>query len=82
MSTATQITQQMVDDCKRDLPPVQVRIGGKVHWARTSGRLNQFATVSITNQGTLHGNSQLFWDAHYSWQAVCRAVVSGVPLIG
>lgn len=78
----TEITPRMVEECKRDLPPVRVRIAGKVQWARTSGRLNQSATVSITNQGTLHSGSQVFWDAKYPWEAVCRAVVSGVPLEG
>ncbi len=75
-----EITPKMIDDCKGDLPPVKVRLGGKTHWARTSGRKNQFATVSITNLGTLHRGSAIYWDAQYSWPAVCRAVVSGVPL--
>jgi hypothetical protein len=76
------ITKQMIDDCKRDLPPVRVRFNGKTHWARVSGRLNKFATVSVTNYGTLHSGSGLFWDAQFSWEAVCRAVTSGVPLRG
>ena len=80
MTTKTEITPTMIDECRRDLPPVRVRINGKTLWARTSGRLNDFATVSITNTGTLRSGSELFWDAQYSWQAVCRAVVSGVPL--
>ena len=78
----TQVTPQMIEECKRDLPPVQVQFNGQTQWARTSGRLNKFATVSVTNQGTLHSGSQLFWDAQFSWEAVCRAVVSGVPLQG
>jgi len=79
-TTTTEITPRMIDECKRDLPPVKVRINGKVLWARTSGRLNQFCTVSVTNTGTLHSGSELFSDAQYSWNSVCRAVVSGVPL--
>jgi len=82
MSVVTQVTPQMIEDCRRELPPVQVCLAGKVHWARTSGRLNQFCTVSLTNAGTLHRGSRLFWDERYSWESVCRAVVSGVPLQG
>jgi len=78
----TEITEKMIEECKRDLPPVRVTIAGKTHWARTSGRLNRFCTVSVTNEGTLYSGSKLWWDEQYTWQAVCRAVVSGVPLQG
>ena len=74
------VTREMISDCKRELPPVRVELMGKMHWARTSGRLNKFCTVSVTNAEGLYSQAPLWWDAQFSWQSVCRAVVSGVPL--
>lgn len=74
------VEQHHIDDCKRDLPPVRVRVNGQVVWGRTSGRKNRFCTVSVTNEGRLHRGSVLFGDWHFAWATVVRAVMSGAPL--
>jgi len=76
----TEVTDQMVRECRRDLPPVKVLIAGNTVWARTSGRLNDEATVTVTNTGTLHSGNEPWWDYHFAWKTVCRAIVSGTPL--
>lgn len=71
-----------IDDIKRDLPPVCVRFNGKQYWARVSGRKNRSATVSPFQ---LRNGDKLVKTIcgpcfKFSWEAVCRSVVSGVPL--
>ena len=66
---------------KRDLPSVSIRIvKGKIVTGRVSGRLNQFATVSVPNTGTLHSNSIIFADGQFSWEAIAHSLNSGKPL--
>jgi hypothetical protein len=72
-------TAQRVRD---ELPDVDVKIGKKVLRARLSGRLNAFATVSVTNSGTPRRGWQLFMDWHFSWDTIARCLNSGKPLIG
>ncbi len=71
-------------DVKRDLPAVPILCGKRVLWARLSGRLNQFATVSVTHvehgEGYLRGPAWRDWT--FSWDAVHRAVTTGKPLNG
>lgn len=76
----TEITPQMIAECKAELPPVKVQLPGGVVWGRTSGRLNKFASVTVDEQGTLHRGNRPWYDFQFSWEAVCRSVVTGVPL--
>lgn len=73
-----------VADVKRELPDVPVKIGRKVYSARLSGRLNQFATVTLSyihHSGPQeHLRGQPWMDWQFSWEAVTRAVNTGNPL--
>lgn len=69
-----------IEQVKRELPNVKVRIGRKVATGRVSGRLNKFATVSVTNEGTLHRNTPIWMDWQFSWEAIAHAVTTGEPL--
>ena len=73
MWTAKQVRDQ--------LPNVVVRIGKKVVTGRVSGRLNAFATVSVTNEGTLHSGSQLFMDKEVAWQTVANCLNNERPVV-
>lgn len=81
MLTATEMT---VTDVKRELPDVPVKIGRKRFMARLSGRLNSFATVTVSY--IVHGaprhylRGRPWFDAQFSWEAVTRAVNTGKPL--
>ena len=63
------------------LPGVLVKIGKKVVKGRLSGRLNDFATVSVTNEGTLHSGSQLFWDEQFAWETVANCLNQKRPIV-
>ena len=76
----TEVTDEMIKECKRDLPPVQVKLGKNVVWGRTTGRKNVKATVTVENTGKLHSGNVPWRDFKFSWEDVCYAVVSGVPL--
>ena len=74
--------EMTISDVKRDLPMVKVRMNNRLYWAKVTGRLNQFASVSpyqlIDNKKlvtTIMGPIVVF-----SWEAVTRAVNSGKPL--
>lgn len=71
-------------EARRDLPDVPVKIGRKTFMARTSGRLNQFATVTVSyiqHAGPKeHLRGAPWHDAHFSWDAVALAVTTGNPL--
>lgn len=69
-----------IQEVKRDLPQVRVRIGNKTVWAKTSGRKNVACTVTILNTGTLHSGNEPWRDWHFSWEAVTNAVNTGRPL--
>ena len=64
-----------------ELPQVLVRIGKNVVTGRTSGRLNAFATVSVTNESTLHRNSQLFMDKEVAWETVANCLNNNRPVV-
>ncbi len=74
-------TQKQIDQVKADLPPVRCRFNGKQWWGRVTGRKNKLASVSPYScvQGkrvtTIMGPIE-----HFSWHAVCRAVVNGTEL--
>jgi hypothetical protein len=66
---------------RRELPAIGVKIGKKTVTGRISGRLNQFATVSVTNMGTLHSGSQVFADWQVSWDTLAHCLNTGRPVI-
>ena len=70
-----------VASVKRELPNVNVKIGKKVVSGRLSGRLNEFATVSVTNEGTLHSGSQVFADWKVAWETVANCLNNNRPII-
>ncbi len=70
-----------VEGVKRELPNVLVKIGKKTVTGRISGRLNQFATVSVTNTGTLHSGSQVFLDWQVSWATLAHCLNNGRAVI-
>lgn len=65
---------------KRDLPSVQVKIGRKVMSGRLSGRLNQFATVTVNNEGTLHAGNLPWMDVQASWETLADLLNGNRPL--
>lgn len=64
---------------KSELPDVRLQIGRKIVSARLSGRLNQFATVSTTNDFPRRG-VPLFADWEFSWETIARSLNSGRAL--
>ena len=72
-----------IAEVKRELPMVRVKWGRKQYWARVSGRLNQFATVSpyqvIDHKKPL--KTILGPCLHFSWEAVARAVNNDSTLL-
>lgn len=68
--------ERTIAQVKAELPDVKVMHNGKRHLGRVSGRLNQFATVSIGYSPALRD----FVDFQFSWEAIARAVNSGLPL--
>ncbi len=73
-------------EAKRDLPNVTVRLpNGEVYPARVSGRLNKFATVTIsyihqTRRRSLRSFGAPWIDYQYSWDAVAKSATDGTPL--
>lgn len=70
-----------VEKVKAELPNVKVKIGNQIHTGRVSGRLNKFATVSVTNLGTLHAKSRVFADFQVAWPTIVHALNNDRPLI-
>ncbi len=60
-------TIKTVKEC---LPDVPVKIGKKIVQGRIRGRLNKFASVSVTNTGTLHSGSDLWVDREVAWETL------------
>lgn len=72
---------------RAELPAVSVRFpNGKIYPAKVTGRLNQFATVTVSfiqSGGNRHLRDfgGLPWiDCQHSWESVARAATSGKPL--
>lgn len=66
---------------KEDLPPVKIKVGSKPYvWAKVSGRLNDEATVTVFNTGTLHSGNQPWRDYKFSWPSIVKALNSDKPL--
>lgn len=68
-----------VKQVKAELPSVPVRTAsGKRYMARVSGRLNPFATVTLSyiehGSPRHHLRGQPWADWYFSWEAVTRAV--------
>ena len=78
-------TEMTIAEVKRDLPNVPVKTAsGKRHMARVSGRLNQFATVTLSYiehaRPKEHLRGRPWSDAQFSWESVTRAINTGEPL--
>jgi len=70
----------IADICRarEELPPVRVRFNGREHWGRVTGRLEDFATVTITADPAKRLGSGAPWmDFPFSWSAVARAAYRG-----
>ena len=73
---------------RRDLPRVPVRLpNGEIVSARTTGRLNDLATVTVHFGDTAASRLRDFradcipWASdHYTWEQVARAAETGEPL--
>ena len=73
---------------KRDLPRVPVKIpNGQVVQAKTTGRLNPLATVTVaygdTDAQSLHdfrADGRPWVDLHFTWEQVAEAATTGKPL--
>lgn len=72
---------------REELPDVQVKIGRKVVQGRVSGRLNQFATVSVTNGSTskrfpsFGSHAPIFMDWSVAWDTIAHSLNTGKALI-
>ncbi len=66
---------------KEQLPNIKVRIGKKVVTGRISGRQRQFATVSVTNTGTLHRGNQIWIDREVAWETLVHCLNVNRPVI-
>lgn len=73
-----------VSQVKADLPDCPVKIGKRRFMARLSGRLNDYATLTLSyvaNGAPRHYLRGRPWiDAQYSWDAVTRAINENRPL--
>lgn len=67
------------DRVRAELPNVLVKIGKIVHQGRTSGRLNSYCTVSVTNSVILPGSPiDKHW--HFAWSTVANCLNKQKPL--
>lgn len=74
------LSQWTVAQVKADLPGVRVRVGkGNIVDARVTGRLNRFATVSVTNNYPRSG-VPLFADWQFAWESIVHSLNNGNPL--
>lgn len=64
---------------KAELPQVKIRIGSVVSWARVTGRANQFATVSVTNDKPRSG-VPLWLDFQFAWETIANALNADIAL--
>jgi hypothetical protein len=70
-----------IDDVKRDLPPVRVRFNGQQWWGRVTGRSCKYASVCPHTRTRGNRVETIMGPiVHFSWDAVCRAVVNGTEL--
>lgn len=72
--------EMTIQQVKDTLPLVNIRLGNSVFKAATSGRKQQFAIVWLPAPGVHYYKKIKHQHWQYSWEAVCRAVNSGVPL--
>ena len=71
----TELGHWTVARVKDELPSVQVMFAGRRHLATVSGRLNPFATVSVTTNG------EPWLAANFSWEALANALSMCEPLL-
>lgn len=71
-----------IAEVKRDLPPVRIEWEGRRYWARVSGRMNEFASVSPSQpiDGRKEVRTIMGPIFHYSWETVTNAINSGKTL--
>lgn len=71
---------------RNDLPAVTVRMpNGKVYPARTTGRLNPQATVSVSYVGSdamslADFGGAPWFDLQVAWETVARSATNGTPI--
>lgn len=67
---------------KAELPRVPVKVGRKQYAGRVSGRLNRFATVTISHieHGTGYLRGEPWHDWQFSWEAIANALNTGAAL--
>lgn len=68
-----------VEQVKRELPGVTVKIGKNLVPGRLSGRLNRFATVTVTN--TVMGGQTPWRDWHFAWETIVHCLNSDEALL-
>jgi hypothetical protein len=65
---------------RKELPQVQVRVNGNILPGRVTGRLNEVATVTVDNHGTLHSGNKPWYDFHFAWKTIADVLNLGTPL--
>lgn len=69
-----------VERVKTELPQVQVRLSRRtVRWAKTSGRLNKIATVTISGEWS-YALKAPWADFYFSWEAIVHSLNTNTPL--
>ena len=76
------------NEARRELPRVPVRLpNGEIVSARTTGRKNELATVSVhfgdtkaTKLRDFRADGISWADDHYTWEQVAHAAETGEPL--
>ncbi len=66
------------------LPRIKLRVGKILYWAKVSGRLNEFASVSaesIIDNRKRHYQQVMGAIYHYSWATIANALNNGKALI-
>jgi len=69
-----------IETVKRDLPNVAVDIGEDVVTGRLSGRMNDFATVTIFDCFR-NGSNRQWSDYQFSWRTIVESLNNGTPLL-
>jgi len=65
---------------KDELPQVKVKIGKQTHWARITGRLNPFATVTVFADDRKYLRGPAWVDFQFAWQTIADALNNDRPL--
>ena len=65
---------------KDQLPSVAVKIGKRILPGRLSGRLNQFATVTVDIE-VIHPAGQVWIDYHVAWDTIANCLNNDRPIL-